>query len=84
MIYPTPLEQNIGLMADKFDRDSLQIDHFDLTMKEMADKFRLDRSPIALAFPAACQNMRNACQVRLTYMLKKTSDLGPKWVTFDQ
>jgi len=64
--------QNIGLMADKFDRDSLQIDHFDLTMKEMADKFRLDRSPIALAFPAACQNMRNACQGLLL------------WVTSDQ
>ena len=49
-------------MADKFEKDCLGVQHFDFSMKEMAERLRIDQSPIALVFTAACHSMRNACQ----------------------
>ncbi|XP_005098259.1 uncharacterized protein LOC101863343 [Aplysia californica] len=60
--------ENITLMADKFENESLKVHQFDFTMKEMAEKMRIDQSPIAIVFPAACHNLRNACQGLLMWV----------------
>ncbi|GFR68746.1 hypothetical protein ElyMa_003741000 [Elysia marginata] len=49
-------------MADKFEKEGLGVQHFDFSMKELAERLRIDQSPIALVFTAACHSMRNACQ----------------------
>ncbi|XP_013085883.2 uncharacterized protein LOC106070508 isoform X2 [Biomphalaria glabrata] len=60
--------QNITLMADKFEKETLHVQHFDISMKEMAERLRIDHSPIAIMFPTACQNLRNACKGLLMWV----------------
>ena len=37
-------------------------------MKELAEKNRLDQSPVAILFPAACHNLRNALKGLLMWV----------------
>lgn len=55
-------------MADKFEKETLHVQHFDISMKEMAERLRIDHSPIAIMFPTACQNLRNACKGLLMWV----------------
>ncbi|KAH9513210.1 hypothetical protein Btru_034375 [Bulinus truncatus] len=69
------------MMADKFEKESLHIQHFDTSMKETAERLRIDHSPIAIMFPAACQNLRNACKGLLMWVEADVS--YPQYLRYD-
>ncbi|XP_046347125.2 uncharacterized protein LOC124127798 [Haliotis rufescens] len=52
---------NITEMADKFERDELHINHFDYWVKTVAERCDCMHASILMAFPAACENIRNVC-----------------------
>ncbi|CAL1533674.1 unnamed protein product [Lymnaea stagnalis] len=73
--------ESITQTADKFESDSLTIHHFNPAIKEMAERLRIEHSPIALAFTAACKSMRSAC--RGLVMWVDADSVYPEYLHYD-